>query len=136
MVTDEPDRIAFYRAAGTPMKVPTSATLGRSDPRHDELSRQEYESGEWEHHDSWWRSTNVLVVARPGAWWSGWLFWDAETFEFLSWYVNFEVPWVRSRFGFDSKDLSLDLVVTPGRETIEKDRDDFGDPVCRSATRP
>ena len=78
-----------------------------------------------------WRSTNVLVVAQPGAWWSSWIFWDAETFEFLSWYVNFEVPWVRSRLGFDSKDLSLDLVVTPAREVIEKDRDDFDERVRR-----
>jgi hypothetical protein len=128
-VADGPELIAFYRSAGTPRKVPTSATLIRSDPRHDVLSREEYASGIWDHHDTTWSSTNVLVVARPQAWWSGWLFWDARTLEFLSWYVNFELPWVRTRFGFDSKDLSLDLVVLPGGEVIEKDRDDYDERV-------
>jgi hypothetical protein len=124
-VADEPDQLAFYRAAGTPMKVPASATIPRSDPTRDAASRAEYESGVWDHHDAEWSATNVLVVARPGAWWSGWLFWDAGSAEFLAWYVNYECPWARSRFGFDSKDLSLDLVVTADGTVIEKDRDDY-----------
>lgn len=124
-VLDDPEQIAFYRSAGTPRKVPTSATMTRSDPRHDPLARKENATGVWDHHDATWASTNVLVVARPQTWWSAWLFWDADSLEFLSWYVNFELPWARTRFGFDSKDLSLDLVVTPGGEVIEKDRDDY-----------
>jgi len=33
--------------------------------------------------------------------------------DFLCWYVNLEDPWLRTRFGYDSRDLLLDIWVDP-----------------------
>lgn len=38
--------------------------------------------------------------------------WDTGAGNFRGWYVNLEMPWQRSPFGFDSRDLILDVTAT------------------------
>jgi predicted RNA-binding protein associated with RNAse of E/G family len=45
--------------------------------------------------------------------------------DFLGWYVNFQRPLVRTRMGYDSMDLVVDLVVAPSYEWQWKDNEDF-----------
>src|SRR5688572_19884720 len=61
-VVDDSDSVVFFRPHGTPMKVPTAATLPRDDPQRVAASRAEYRSGLWDHHDATWDKTNVLVT--------------------------------------------------------------------------
>lgn len=66
-----------------------------------------------------WQGTTMLKLRREGDWYSVWKFFDASGF--LSWYVNFETPYVRRADGVDINDLQLDLVITPGGDRRWKD---------------
>jgi hypothetical protein len=65
----------------------------------------------WGHLEAWQGST-VLKLRRAGDWYSVWRFFDADG-AFLSWYVNFETPVVRTADGVDVNDLQLDIVIEP-----------------------
>jgi len=64
----------------------------------------------WGHLDAW-TGTTVLKLRRADDWYSVWKFFDATGF--MSWYVNFETPVVRTADGVDVNDLQLDIVVAP-----------------------
>jgi len=129
VVQDEPDDdlLVWFRPEGTPMKVP-AAHLATGDDRIL-LSREECRTGRWIHHDAVWSSTHVLGFTRTSSWWSAWQMWESATWQPLVWYVNFERPFMRTRFGFDTRDLCLDLVVSLTGEIVEKDRDDYDERV-------
>ena len=63
----------------------------------------------WGHLEAW-RGTTVLKLRRPDDWYAVWKFFDADG-AFLSWYVNFETPYVRRSDGIDVNDLQLDVVI-------------------------
>lgn len=65
----------------------------------------------WGHLDAW-TGTTVLKLRRADDWYSVWKFFDADG-AFLSWYVNFETPVVRTTDGVDVNDLQLDIVIDP-----------------------
>ncbi|NYE35973.1 hypothetical protein F4692_001077 [Nocardioides cavernae] len=77
----------------------------------------------WGHLDAW-TGTTVLKLRRPGDWYSVWKFFDAEG-AFLSWYVNFETPVVRTADGVDVNDLQLDIVIDPDGAWRWKDVQDL-----------
>ena len=51
--------------------------------------------------------------------------WAAGTRDFLCWYVDFRVPFVRNGPFLDTRDLQLDVVVTPDGSWRMKDEDDY-----------
>ena len=53
-----------------------------------------------------------------------WKFFDADG-QLLSWYVNFETPYVRQVDGIDVNDLQLDIVVPAGEPWRWKDVQDL-----------
>ncbi|NQW90380.1 DUF402 domain-containing protein [Curtobacterium sp. VKM Ac-2861] len=77
--------------------------------------------------DSWFGATVVRVHPR-GAAWSVWR-WHDGTQWLPDWYVNLELPWVRTSVGFDSQDWTLDVIATrddAGRWSIRnKDEDEL-----------
>jgi hypothetical protein len=73
-----------------------------------------------------WRVTNALKLFEPDSWRAIWLMWRADNWQHLAWYVCLQEPYRRSRFGVDTRDLQLDLVVSPDLSNIAwKDRDHF-----------
>ena len=71
-----------------------------------------------------WQGTTVLKLRRAGDWYSVWKFFDAGG-AFLSWYVNFETPYVRTADGVDVNDLQLDIVIEPDGAWRWKDVQDL-----------
>ena len=63
----------------------------------------------------------VLLPDRP---FSVWLLWSPE-WEFKSYYVNLEAPFVRAAVGFDSSDHTLDVCVRADRTWYYKDQDEL-----------
>lgn len=53
--------------------------------------------------------------------------WSGDFTDFRGWYVNFQLPLRRSRFGFDTMDLVLDARISPSFEWSWKDEKDFAD---------
>jgi hypothetical protein len=75
-----------------------------------------------------WRGTSNLRLVTEGEWSSVWWFFDL-TGEFLSWYVNLEIPLGRTAAGPDRIDGVLDLEVGAGGRWRWKDEDEAGEAV-------
>lgn len=71
-----------------------------------------------------WQGTTVLKLRRVGDWYAVWKFFDGDG-RFVSWYVNFESPYVRTPDGIEVNDLQLDIVIPAGREWRWKDVQDL-----------
>jgi protein associated with RNAse G/E len=54
--------------------------------------------------------------------------WETGTRNLDCWYINLQEPFRRTRIGFDTMDLMLDLVVSPSMSTWRwKDADEFAE---------
>ncbi|MEV5508388.1 DUF402 domain-containing protein [Streptomyces orinoci] len=85
-----------------------------------DLAAGTWELGRWQ-----WRNTTVLSRFEAGEHFSVHLFFDAAHRP-LHWYINFELPFVRTAFGIDTRDLLLDLVVEPDLSAHTwKDEDEY-----------
>lgn len=102
VVGDDGAVLATLEADGTPMAFPAHPV-----------------PHPWGHLDAW-SGTSVLKLRRTGDWYSVWKFFGADG-AFLSWYVNFETPVVRTADGVDVNDLQLDIVIAPDGEWRWKD---------------
>jgi hypothetical protein len=58
-----------------------------------------------------WERNGVLMLQRPGEAYAIWVFWFGEERAFRGWYVNLQEPFRRTRRGYDTQDLELDIVV-------------------------
>ena len=65
--------------------------------------------------DHAWDSYPGTRLIRWGAGHSLELFYDGTTDAFVGWYVNVQEPLRRSRLGFDTDDLVLDIWIKAGR---------------------
>jgi hypothetical protein len=66
---------------------------------------------------------DVLILMTPQTHYSVW--WFFEEGAFSGWYVNLEEPYVRHHDEVQTKDLVLDIVLTPQRRWKWKDADEF-----------
>ncbi|MEO5886486.1 MAG: DUF402 domain-containing protein [Anaerolineales bacterium] len=66
-----------------------------------------------------------MLLLEPQKYYSTMYFWDNESNEFLGYYVNFQLPFVRSHCGIDTLDLDLDLIINPDFSYKWKDEDDY-----------
>lgn len=108
VITDGgPDGVlATLQSSGTPLSFPSHPT-----------------PHPWGHLDAW-QGTSVLKLRRPSDWYAVWKFFDGDG-AFLSWYVNFETPYVRQVDGIDVNDLQLDIVIPAGEPWRWKDVQDL-----------
>jgi hypothetical protein len=97
VVADEPELLALYMPEGSPLRF-TSDFFGEPHP--------------WSSTDRW-RGHGVLQLQRPGELHAVWVFWTGADRDFAAWYVNIQEPFRRTRLGFDTQDLELDIVVAP-----------------------
>lgn len=81
-------------------------------------------TGEWELTSARWERTELLQWKPPAAWFSINAFYTAAGLR--NWYANFEHPTRRTETGFDTLDLTVDLVIDPDLERFEwKDEDEY-----------
>ena len=117
-VTDRDDLIALYLPAGT---VGKQRSGERGGPRGRMLITWDGGYRDW-----LWEGTNVLILHRPGDAHSLWLAWDAVSWDLRWWYLNLEVPWLRTPIGFDTRDQLLDAWAPPDGQAWQwKDEDEL-----------
>ncbi|WP_405774740.1 DUF402 domain-containing protein [Streptomyces sp. NBC_00859] len=81
-------------------------------------------AGEWGLVPGVWQETELLLWKPPTAWFSINAFFTGAGLR--NWYVNFEQPARRTDDGFDTFDLTVDLVIDPGLGTWTwKDEDEY-----------
>lgn len=105
VVEDAPDLLVTYLPEGAGFAFPPSAD-GRPHPWS--------ERGAWEGH-------GVLMLQRPREAYAVWHFWDGPGRRFAGWYVNLQEPFRRTRVGYDTQDLELDVWIPAGERWRFKD---------------
>ena len=95
VVEDTPSLLALYMPEGSPLAF-ADDFFGAPHP--------------WSTR-SRWEGHGVLQLQQPGEMDAVWVFWHGPEREFRGWYVNLQEPFRRTRLGFDTQDLELDLIV-------------------------
>jgi len=73
-----------------------------------------------------WQENHALNLIRFGDEYATVLYWREGTWEFRCWYINFQEPLRRHAGGFETMDLTLDLLIAPNRKGHQwKDDDEF-----------
>ena len=65
------------------------------------------------------------MFLEPGKYYSCFLIWDQTTDLFSCYYINFQLPYWRSRCGFETLDLDLDIVIDPEFNWKWKDEEEY-----------
>jgi hypothetical protein len=84
-----------------------------------------YITGDWELQRFIWQTNRLLILLQPEKYYASYYFLQADNNQFLCNYINFQLPFRRTKFGFDTLDLELDLIVEPTYEWRWKDLDDY-----------
>jgi len=100
------------------------------------LRWQEANRLDWTLQETYWKHNRFLIFLRPNNYYATFLVWHHQTNEFLGYYVNSQLPYVRSHVGFDSLDLDLDLVIKPNLEWHWKDEDHFNEAIADRGLLP
>ncbi len=115
VVQDSGDFVALFLDIGTRYRRPAD-TGGH--PTRDYINASTSVEATWTDH-------RALHLIRGGESHSTVAMWDAAG-KFVCWYVNFQEPFTRTDLGFDTLDLTLDLVIQPDRIGWHwKDEDEF-----------
>ena len=122
---DNADETAVLLLSGAQCAFPEWYTKKNDD---DPLHRSRWVEAlqkQWNLQTVAWRTNRFLMVTSPGKFYSIYLIWDNATDRFVCHYVNFQLPCTRSRCGFDTFDLELDIVVDPNGRWQLKDEAAF-----------
>ncbi|MGW3495742.1 DUF402 domain-containing protein [Streptomyces sp. NPDC001020] len=117
VVADTSEALVTACAPGAQARWPTLYVKARADGNRSARTEvfEALAMGRWELTDSQWQGTELLLWNPPGTWFSVNAFYvpDGEGRRLRNWYVNFERPAVRTAAGFDTFDLTVDLLVDP-----------------------
>jgi protein associated with RNAse G/E len=91
--------------------------------------------GSWNLQTVAWSTNRFLMITRPENYYSVYLIWNHESDQFAGFYVNFQLPYTRSRCGFDTYDLELDIVVDPDRKWKLKDEAAYAEGIRRGVIK-
>ncbi len=139
VVEDRPEIIKLLIIPGSICKFTTGLKTRKyrdsgSGPLLDRWDEQL--SMNWELYNHTWFGKRVLIINRPDDYYGVQLHWNHETDEFLGWYINFELPLLRSEAGFDTLDLEVDLIVHPDFSLEWKDLEEYEAGVKRGVITP
>ncbi|WP_327379034.1 DUF402 domain-containing protein (plasmid) [Streptomyces sp. NBC_01216] len=126
VVSDTGKALVTACAPGTQARWPALYAKARADGDRS-VRTEAFEAmaaGEWELASGVWQETELLLWKPRAAWFSINAFFTAGGLR--NWYVNFEHPTRRTETGFDTFDLTVDLVIAPDLSTWTwKDEDEY-----------
>lgn len=123
VVEDRGDFVALWCPAGTRWKTATTPPSRPRAPTRAERFVLSLTRGDWVLGDFIW-GVSTLTLLQGGDWHAVWVSWR-EGGEWWGWYVNLQRPFHRTRQGFQTMDLMLDITVAPDRQWHWKDEDEF-----------
>jgi len=85
----------------------------------------DFKVADWRLAPFFWHSSRLLLLHEPDKFYSTWLFWHETDKEFLGYYINFQLPFRRSHCGIDTRDLELDIDISPDLSFNWKDQDEY-----------
>lgn len=96
VVEDTPSLLATYIPEGAPFRF-QPGDWPSSDGLHPWQGKER------------WHGHGVLMLQRPGESYAIWVFWSGPERRFNGWYVNLQEPFRRTKLGYDTQDLELDI---------------------------
>jgi hypothetical protein len=135
VVHDRPQEVALAILPGAECFAPDGYINGKHGPSGHWDRWGEYEKGNWEMQRYIWHTNRLLILLHPDKYYASYYFWQADTNQFLCYYVNFQLPFRRSTLGFDSFDLELDILIEPTYAWRWKDMDDYRQGIERGILR-
>ncbi|MBA2461050.1 MAG: DUF402 domain-containing protein [Actinobacteria bacterium] len=123
VVRDDGDFAALWFPRGTCWKAPTPPPTRPREPTRGERLAVSASRGDWVFADAAW-DVSTLVLMREGDWHAVWVSW-LDSGEQWGWYVNLQLPFRRTRRGFETMDLALDVIVELDRTWRWKDEDEL-----------
>ncbi len=128
VVADTPELVVTWIPLGTPVMNGVTDTAVSNDGRKGHLSIESMVTKSWTMAQRNWHTAGTLRIKNPRLMWSLWVFWEPEMTDLRGWYINVDAPYKRTRFGFDTWDMFLDVFVQPDRTLWRyKDEDEFAD---------
>lgn len=83
-----------------------------------------------------WHTNRFLILLEPEKFYSTIYIWKAASNRFDCYYVNFQLPFRRTRLGFDTLDLDLDIVIQADYTWKWKDMDEYQRAIQLGGIRP
>jgi hypothetical protein len=123
VVEDSGDAVQLWFPLGTLWKRPTSPPTRAREANRGERLATALELGDWVFEDAEW-DASTLWTMRPGDWHAVWTSWRPDETHW-GWYVNLQRPFSRTRLGFETMDLALDVVIEVDGSWQWKDEDEF-----------
>lgn len=108
VVRDDEELLVFYMAPGTTMKYPKTPN-GAAVPA--------FLKQPWILVDETWAGGGALYISRPRSHYCVAHFWKEGFRETKLWYVNLQLPFVRTKLGFDYLDQALDIRISADLKT-------------------
>lgn len=134
VVQDSPELLAVQLVPGTPCKIPAGLIDRKYSGNGSGHSRwDEQDSREWQMRDWIWQHRRALILLPSEKYYAVYWFWLDSTDEFEGWYVNFQLPFRRTRFSIDTLDLEIDLIIRPDYTHQWKDESEYLEGVRRGS---
>ncbi|MGE5464307.1 MAG: DUF402 domain-containing protein [Syntrophothermus sp.] len=121
LIRDSPEEIVLALLPGTECIAEETYPQGKKNGQR----RWDFVDHDWQLAKYTWQTNRVLLLFEPQNFYSIMLFWNHTSHEFLSYYVNFQLPFRRHQTAVDTLDLELDLVIHPDFSYKWKDEDDY-----------
>lgn len=122
---DTAEETVLSLVPGTECAYPEGYWRWKQGDQSEGTRWQEAGRKDWRFRRFIWQTNRILTVLEPEKFYACCLFWDDDSDEFKGYYVNFQLPFHRSRSGFDALDLDLDIVVAPDFTWKWKDEADY-----------
>ena len=130
VVVDSPELVVTWLPLETPVLYGVTDPSAKYDGGNRRLSAETMIAKQWDMAERNWHTSGTLRIKNPRFMWSLWVFWEPNMTEVRSWYINIDATYKRTRLGFDTWDMFLDVVVQPDRKTWRyKDEDEFAEAI-------
>ncbi len=83
-----------------------------------------------------WHTNRFLILLEPEKFYSTIYISDAASDRFVCYYINFQLPFLRTKLGFDTLDLDLDIVIDVSGKWQWKDEEEYQQAIRAGVIRP
>jgi len=127
VVKDTREETALAMLPGAECMMPEGYVNGKHGERRAWDRWKDYKTNDCNMVRFFWHTNRLLLLLEPDKYYATVYFWKGDTDEFLCYYINFQIPFQRSKYGFDTLDLELDIVIEPSFKWKWKDLEEYQD---------
>jgi len=126
VVKDELNETILLLTPGAQCAIPEGLVSWRMHHEFSHGSRwQESKSENFTLREYIWHTNRLLIFLEPEKYFACCIFWNHTSNQFGCYYINFQLPIHRSRCGFDTLDLDLDIVIDAQYNWKWKDLEEY-----------